>query len=71
MKGQILFSGKNKKNILKCRPLKILPRVLSIKVILDKIIDLNKRWYQVNIFLISAWKHISWVFILRVLDRHL
>ena len=31
MKCQILFSGKNKKNISKCRLLKILPRVLSIK----------------------------------------
>ena len=32
MKCQILFSGKNKKNISKCRLLKILPRVLSIKL---------------------------------------
>ena len=31
MKGQSLFSGKNKKNISACRLLKILPRVLSIK----------------------------------------
>ena len=31
MKFQILFSGKNKKIISKCRPLKILPRVLSVK----------------------------------------
>ena len=31
MKWQILFSGKNKKNISKCRLLKILPRVLSVK----------------------------------------
>ena len=31
MKCQILFSGKNKKNISKCRLLKILPRVLSFK----------------------------------------
>ena len=31
MKCQILFSGKNKKNILKCRLLQILPRVLSVK----------------------------------------
>ena len=30
MKCQILFSGKNKKNISKCRLLKILPRVLSL-----------------------------------------
>ena len=34
MKCQILFSGKNKKNISKCRLLKILPRVLSVKVLL-------------------------------------
>ena len=31
MKCQILFSGKNKKNISKCRLLKILPRVLNVK----------------------------------------
>ena len=31
MNCQILFSGKNKKNISKCRLLKILPRVLSVK----------------------------------------
>ena len=30
MKCQILFTGKNKKNISKCRLLKILPRVLSV-----------------------------------------
>ena len=33
MKCQILFSGKNKKNISKCRLLKILPRVLSVNYI--------------------------------------
>ena len=31
MKCQILFSRKNMKNISKCRLLKILPRVLSVK----------------------------------------
>ena len=31
MKCQIRFSGKNKKNISKCRLLKSLPRVLSVK----------------------------------------
>ena len=31
MKFQILFSGKNKKNISKCRLLKFLPRVLRVK----------------------------------------
>ena len=34
MKCQILFSGKNKKNISICHLLKILPRVLSIKVLI-------------------------------------
>ena len=33
MKCQILFSGKKKKNILKCRLLQILPRVLSVKTV--------------------------------------
>ena len=31
MKCQMLFSGKNKKNISKCHLLKILPRVLDAK----------------------------------------
>ena len=31
MKCHILFAEKNKKNISKCRLLKILPRVLSVK----------------------------------------
>ena len=35
MKCQNLFSGKNKKNISICYLLKILPRVLSIKLIYD------------------------------------
>ena len=34
MKCHILFSEKNKKNISKCRLLKILPRVLSVKMLL-------------------------------------
>ena len=33
MKCHILFSEKNKKNISKCRLLKILPRVLSVNCI--------------------------------------
>ena len=37
MKCQILFSGKNKKNISKCCLLKILPRVLSVKIPILKI----------------------------------
>ena len=32
MKCHILFSEKNKKNISKCRLLKILPRVLSVNI---------------------------------------
>ena len=32
MKCHILFSGKNKKKISKCRPLKILFRVLSVRL---------------------------------------
>ena len=32
MKSQIFFSGKNKKNVLKCCVLKLLPRVLSVKI---------------------------------------
>ena len=35
MKCHILFSGKNKKNISKCRLLKILPRVLRVKASVD------------------------------------
>ena len=34
MKCHILFSEKNKKNISKCRLLKILPRVLSVNALL-------------------------------------
>ena len=33
MKFQILFSGKNKKDISKCRLLEILPRVLRVRSI--------------------------------------
>ena len=42
MKCQILFSGKNKKNISKCHLLKILPRVLSVNMTLSyvKLFDL-------------------------------
>ena len=36
MKCHILFSEKNKKNISKCRLLKILPRVLSVKYIVEQ-----------------------------------
>ena len=38
MKCHILFSEKNKKNISKCRLLKILPRVLSVKSYQDDVI---------------------------------
>ena len=37
MQCQILFSGKNKKNISKCRLLKILPRVLSVNRITNSV----------------------------------
>ena len=39
MKCPILFSEKNKKNISKCRLLKILPRVLSVKLTLCLLTD--------------------------------
>ena len=35
MKCPILFSEKNKKNISKCRLLKILPRVLSVNTLIS------------------------------------
>ena len=42
MKCHILFSEKNKKNISKCRLLKILPRVLSVNFLLYLCVpDLN------------------------------
>ena len=42
MKCLILFSGKSKKNISKCRLLKILPRALSVKtIILFYVADLS------------------------------
>ena len=37
MKCQILFSGKNKKNISKCHLLKILPRVLSVNMLAQNV----------------------------------
>ena len=45
MKCQILFSGKNKKNISKCRLLKILPRVLSVnrETALKRPVELKKK----------------------------
>ena len=51
MKCQILFSGKNKKNISKCRLLKILPRVLSVN-------RLYLVWLALN-NLIYKWKSVS------------
>ena len=41
MKCQILFSGKNKKNISKCRLLKILPRLLIVKD-MSKLLTINQ-----------------------------
>ena len=57
MKCQILFSGKNKKNISKCRLLKILPRVLSVK-----------RWcvLYMPIFHVFEWKSMISIFILLI-----
>ena len=52
MKCPILFSEKNKKNISKCRLLKILPRVLSVKPIVLK--ELRKE--VIKIFLRSHLK---------------
>ena len=43
MKYQILFSGKNKKNISKCRLLKILPRVLSVNY--DRVAIIRNKIY--------------------------
>ena len=53
MKCHILFSEKNKKNISKCRLLKILPRVLSVKKSKHMVFFLVK----IYIFLISPLKH--------------
>ena len=58
MKFQILFSGKNKKNISICCLLKILPRVLSLRSDTG-IIAPDKRGYPRNIFLISSQKHVG------------
>ena len=79
MKCQILFSGKNKKNILKCRLLQILPRVLSVnlyhslitKTCLYKFDPLKPHFYIVKlgftgiyiIFLISAQKYRLWILV--------
>ena len=49
MKCHILFSEKNKKNISKCRLLKILPRVLSVKVS-----HRSRSWSQVKFFCMSG-----------------
>ena len=37
MKCQNLFSGKNKKNVSTCHLLKILPRVLSVKLLSEQL----------------------------------
>ena len=46
MKCQILFSGKKYENISKCRLLKILPRVLSVKTGVYFTL-LNRYWSKV------------------------
>ena len=64
MKCQILFSGKNKKNISKCRLLKILPRVLSVKQVQQSInYLLASRMQQFSPEAqILAWKDIKVLF---------
>ena len=52
MKFQILFSGKNKKNISKCHLLKFLPRVLRVKGV--KIIYACFRNVSARIYIIWA-----------------
>ena len=49
MKCHILFAEKNKKNISKCRLLKILPRVLSIKHMVDFLSLLIRRQNDLQI----------------------
>ena len=52
MKCHILFSEKNKKNISKCRLLKILPRVLSVKAPVttaaDNILNIFSQEYKAS-----------------------
>ena len=47
MRCQILFSGKNKKNISKCRLLKTFPRVLSVKgyYVYNSVVFPVFKWY--------------------------
>ena len=49
MKCQILFSGKNKKNISKCRLLKILLRVLSVNIFQKVVFRLALYTEEVNL----------------------
>ena len=44
MKCEILFSGENKKNILKYPLLRILPRVLKTVYLLNAIVDFVDIW---------------------------
>ena len=50
MKCHILFSEKNKKNISKCRLLKILPRVLSVKIAMSRWADGRRASSEVYLF---------------------
>ena len=53
MKCQILFIGKNKKNISKCRLLKILPRVLSVKILTNRQLTTSlvlNNWAQFSVY---------------------
>ena len=53
-----LFSGRNK-NILKCRLLKFLPRVLSVNNIVTAQTDSNEKWH-VNKLLYILWLQKAW-----------
>ena len=68
MKCQILFSGKNNKNISKCRLLKISPRVLSVKALskiaANNILNLLLLFFREN----KIW-HFMWIIFL-VDDLH-
>ena len=61
MKCQILFSGKNKKNISKCRLLKILPRVLSVnrETALKRPVELKKKKKKKYKKLLGEWEAVG------------
>ena len=62
MKCHILFSEKNKKNISKCRLLKILPRVLSVNKMANltfKELSTTTTDFIIIIFFFSEKKHLK------------